>query len=90
MEPPPHEHTGPADVDCPGCLVKPKMARSAKYAWTVAGIAVTLLVIVLFLGLQSRGGIFVAGGGLFLIMMLACPLMMGGMMWMMMRTGHQH
>jgi len=90
MDRPPHEHTGPPDVDCPGCLVKPGLARSAKYAWAVTGIAFTILAVVVAVGLQSRGGVFAAGGGLVLLMILACPLMMGGMMWMMMRTGHRH
>ncbi|MBI2077118.1 MAG: hypothetical protein HYT80_01925 [Euryarchaeota archaeon] len=84
-----HSQHRTLDPDCPHCLVRPSMARSAKFAWAVTAIATGALVVVLFLGFQSRGGLFVAGGGLFLVMMLACPLVMGGMMWMMMR-GHQH
>ena len=81
---------GPANVDCPGCLVKPAMARFAKYAWTVTALAVAVLFIVFALGARGQAAWLTAGGGLFLILLLACPLMMGGMMWMMMRGGHHH
>jgi hypothetical protein len=85
-----HQKSGTMDPDCAHCLVRPKMARSAKYAWIVTGVTVLVLVAVLLIGATSQGGVLAAGGGLVLIMVLACPLMMGGMMWMMMRMGHQH
>lgn len=80
-----HEH---AMDDCPHCLMKPGAAGSAKVAWTIAVIAVLLLVGVFFYGVGSTGGNLLGVGGLALLAILACPLLMGGMMWFMMR--HQN
>lgn len=86
--PPPHEHGHAAQADCPQCLASPNRPGSAKVAWTVAAIAVLLLVGVFFYGASSRGGLILGAGGLGLLAIIACPLVMGGMMWMMMRKGH--
>lgn len=79
----PHSHAN--GESCPHCLVPPPANRSAKFAWTVAGIAVALLLAVFFLGgARSAGGTFLAGAsGLTLLAVLACPLGMGAMMWFM-------
>lgn len=72
-------------VNCPQCAAAPA-SRSAKVAWGVAAVAVALLVGVFLYGAASRGGLLLAGGGgLVLLALVACPLTMGGMMWMMMR-----
>lgn len=75
---------------CQHCLVPPPTNRSAKVAWTVAGVAVALLLAVFFLGGSTTlAGTSVAGvGGLTLLALLACPLMMGAMMWFMNKKGH--
>jgi predicted phage tail protein len=77
-----HAHGTP---DCPHCLVRPGGSGSAKVAWTIAIIAVILLVGVFFYGVGSTGGTLLGFGGLALLAILACPLVMGGMMWFMMR-----
>lgn len=83
----PDAPTHPAN--CQHCLVPPPAERSAKIAWTVAGVAVAILLAVFFLGANSAGGTLLAGaGGLSLLALLACPLTMGAMMWSMMRKRH--
>lgn len=85
----PLAHTHADGATCEHCLVPPPTNRSAKIAWTVAGIAVALLLIVFFMGANSAGGTLLAGaGGLSLLALLACPLTMGAMMWFMMKKGH--
>jgi predicted phage tail protein len=87
----PAKHDPRTHVDrsvCDHCLVPAPTDRSAKVAWTVAAIAVGLLIVVFFLGVGSAPGTLVAGSGFALVGMLLCPLVMGGMMWMMMRKGH--
>lgn len=74
--------------DCPACLVKPNASKSARVAWAVAVTALLLLVAVLFLRPGSTGGTLAGAGGLILLGTLLCPLVMGGMMWFMMRKGH--
>lgn len=82
-------HTHADGATCAHCLVPPPTNRSAKIAWTVAGIAVALLLVVFFLGASSTGGTLLAGaGGLGLLALLACPLTMGAMMWFMMKKQH--
>ena len=73
---------------CEHCLVPPPSNRSAKIAWTVAGIAILLLLIVFFLGVGSTPSTILAAGGFGLAGVLLCPLVMGGMMWFMMRKNH--
>lgn len=91
VAPAPHEgHTHAEGATCQHCLVPPPADRSAKIAWTVAGVAVALLLAVFFLGGSRTGaGTAVAGfGGITLLALLACPLMMGAMMWYMSKKGH--
>ncbi|MGH2625661.1 MAG: hypothetical protein ACRDHY_03295 [Anaerolineales bacterium] len=82
-----HHSHGNAEA-CPHCLADPRRPGSAKVAWAIAGIAVAALLVVLFLGIGSSGGNIVAFTALPLLAVLACPLVMGGMMWMMMRKQH--
>lgn len=83
---PAHTHADASShADCAACLVPLPNNRSSKIAWTVAGVAVALLVIVFFLGVGSRPSTLLAGGGLGLAVLLICPLTMGGMMWFMSR-----
>lgn len=87
--PNPAPHTHADGSTCAHCLVPPPTNRSAKIAWTVAGVAVALLLIVFFMGANSAGGTLLAGaGGLGLLALLACPLMMGAMMWSMTKKQH--
>lgn len=73
---------------CDHCLVPAPTNRSAKIAWIVAGVAVTLLIVVFFLGVGSTPSTLVAASGFGLVGVLLCPLVMGGMMWFMMRKKH--
>lgn len=85
----PAPHTQIDGATCAHCIVPAPTSRSAKIAWTVAGIAVALLLVVFFMGAGSTGGTLLAGaGGLGLLVLLACPLTMGAMMWFMMRKQH--
>ena len=74
--------------DCPHCRVQPGKPGTAKVAWIIAGIAVALLVAVFVAGFGTTTGNLFASGGLVLLVTLACPLVMGGMMFFMMRKGH--
>ena len=73
---------------CEDCLVPAPTNRSARIAWTVAAVAVALLIVVFFLGVGSAPSTFLAAGGFGLLGLLLCPVLMGGMMWMMMRNKH--
>lgn len=75
-------------ASCPHCAVQPGRSGSAKMAWAVAAVAVLLLVAVYFFGVGTSGGNLAASGGLVLLAVLACPLIMGAMMFMMMGEGH--
>lgn len=86
--PTPDKHAPSTHADgatCEHCIMPAPTNKSATIAWIVAGIATTLLIIVYFLGVGTRGGTIVAGTGFVLLGVLLCPLMMGGMMWFMMR-----
>lgn len=69
-------------------MVHPNRPGSAKIAWAVAAVAVALLLMVVFLKLGPTGNLAAGFGGVALLGLIACPLIMGGMMWMMMRKGH--
>lgn len=73
---------------CEHCLVPPPQNRSAKIAWGVAAIASGLLVLVFLSGIGSTTSTFLASGGVILLATLLCPIVMGGMMWFMMRKNH--
>ena len=83
----PHAHTTPQD-GCPDCLISPTRSRSELIAWSVAGVAVLLLIAVFFLGVGSNASTWIAAGGFGFLGLLLCPIVMGGMMWMMMKKGH--
>ena len=68
-------------------MVSSGKSGSAKVAWAIAVTAVLLLVGVFILGVGSAGGTALAVAGVPLLAVLVCPLVMGGMMWMMMRKG---
>lgn len=78
-------HTHADGATCDQCLVPAPTNRSAKIAWTVAAIAIALLIVVFFLGVGSWPSTLVAAGGFGLLGALLCPVVMGGMMWFMMR-----
>ncbi len=84
----PGEHVSGHMPVCPQCAMSPAKPGSAKVAWAVAGVAAILLLVVVFLKLGPSGNFAVGLSGLALLSIVACPLMMGGMMWMMMRKGH--
>lgn len=85
---PEHQHAHAALPDCPQCLVQPNKPGSAKVAWAIAGIAILLLLVVVFVKLGPAGNLAAGFGGVALLSLIACPLVMGGMMWMTMRKGH--
>lgn len=85
----PHKHAHP-HRDCPACLVPQKWTRGAKFAWTIAGVALVLLAIVFFAGIGSPGATWAGLGGVTILALVACPLMMGLMMWMMTRMDRRH
>lgn len=80
--------THPDNATCEHCLVPAPTNRSAKIAWTVASIAIALLILVFFLGVGSNPSTLLAAGGFGLLGMILCPIVMGGMMWVMMRKKH--
>lgn len=83
-----HLESGHDAKTCTHCAVDPRRNKSSLVAWIVAAVAV-LFAIIVFVS-RSGGTAFAIGGygSLGLLAILACPLMMGGMMWMMMRKGH--
>lgn len=86
MDPQPHSHA-PGET-CEHCLVAPPKSKSALAAWIIAGISTTLLILVYFTGIGTSRGTLLASGGFALAGVLICPLVMGGMMWFMMRRDH--
>lgn len=80
-----HAAHGTMRAGCPECMASMHRTKSAKIAWTVAAVAVLLLVGVFFYGASSRPGLALGAGGFALLAIIACPIMMGLMMWMMMR-----
>lgn len=84
-----HDRSKHADnATCEHCVVPAPTNRSARIAWTVAGLAIALLIVVFFLGIGSNPSTLLAAGGFGLLGMLLCPIIMGGMMWVMMRKKH--
>jgi hypothetical protein len=82
-----HQHA--AGQSCPDCLVDPRRNKSSLVAWIVAAVAVVFAILV-FVSRAGSAGSFIGGyGALGLLAILACPLMMGGMMFFMMR-GMKH
>lgn len=73
---------------CAHCVADPRRNRSSLIAWIVAAVAVTFAIVVYFGRAGSGASNLAAFGSLGILMLLACPLMMGGMMWMMMRKNH--
>lgn len=73
------------DDSCAHCLVDPKSSKSSLIAWIVAAIAVLFALLAWF----SKSGSFASAAGgygaLGLLVVLACPVTMGAMMWFMMR-----
>lgn len=80
----PHEHGAHQHADCPQCLMSPTRPGT-KLPWAIAAIAVALLLGVLFLGVGSAGATTLSFAAIPLLGVLVCPLVMGGMMWVMMR-----
>lgn len=82
--PAPHAHE---HESCPNCLINPSRSRSSLVAWIVAAAAVGFALLVWF----SRSGSLAANAGGFgalsLMAILVCPLVMGAMMFFMMRKG---
>jgi Na+/proline symporter len=82
----PHPH--PPGKACAHCVVDPRRNKSTLVAWVVAAVAVAFAVVVYVSKSGSVGSNLAGYGSLGLLALLACPLTMGGMMWMMMRKGH--
>ncbi len=87
-EPKPATHSHGAGESCSHCMVDPKRNRASLVAWIVAAVAVVFAIIVWFSKSGSFGSNFAGFGSFGLLALLVCPLMMGGMMWMMTRKGH--
>jgi high-affinity Fe2+/Pb2+ permease len=81
-----HQHAD--GKTCAHCVVDPRRNRSSLVAWIVAAVAVTFAIVVYVSRAGSGASNFAAFGSLGVLMLLACPLIMGGMMWMMMRKNH--
>ncbi|MEK6986238.1 MAG: hypothetical protein AABX89_07640 [Candidatus Thermoplasmatota archaeon] len=64
-------------------MVDPKRNKSSLVAWIVAGVAVVFAIVVYFSRAGSLGSNLAGGGSLALLAVLACPLIMGAMMFMM-------
>lgn len=81
-----HKH---ADGEaCAHCVVDPRRDRSSLVAWIVAAVAVVFAIVVYLSRAGSGASGFAAFGSFGILVLLACPLMMGAMMWMMKRKGH--
>ena len=89
-----HRHEGHAKdgpphdpKKCMHCAVDPRRNKSSLVAWIVAAVAVVFAIVV-FVSRSDSAAFNIGGyGALGLLAILACPLVMGGMMWMMMRKG---
>lgn len=81
-------HPGHVAENCPNCVVDPRRNKSSLVAWIVAAVAVAFALVVFFAKSGSFGSNLAGFGSLGLLAILACPLMMGGMMFFMMRKGH--
>ncbi len=73
---------------CNHCMVDLRRNRSNLVAWIVAALAVAFALLVYFSRAGSVGSNVGGLGSVALIGILVCPLIMGTMMWMMMRKGH--
>ena len=71
------------DALCPDCAVDPRRNRSSLVAWIVAAVAVVFAIIVFVSRSDGPASSFGGYGALGLLALLACPIVMGGMMWMM-------
>ncbi|MFA5943549.1 MAG: hypothetical protein WC876_03680 [Candidatus Thermoplasmatota archaeon] len=84
----PHGQPGHDGHSCSHCLVDPKRNKSSLVAWIVAGVAVAFALAVYFTKAGSFGNNLAGGGSIALLAILVCPLMMGVMMFFMMRKSH--
>ncbi len=80
---PGHGQEGHDMQSCGHCVVDPKRNKSSLVAWIVAGVAVVFAIVVYFSRAGSLGSNLAGGGSLALLAVLACPLIMGAMMFMM-------
>jgi hypothetical protein len=79
-----HQHEeGDRAAHCQHCLVHPSRSQSSLVAWIVAAVAVAFALIVFFS--RSGWGIAAGYGSFALLGVLVCPLVMGAMMFFMMR-----
>ena len=78
-----HEHAN--GTRCAHCLVDPQRSKSSLVAWIVAAVAVVFALVVFFSRAGSAGSNVAGFGSLALLSVLVCPLVMGAMMFFMMR-----
>ena len=81
-------HVHEAGEPCPQCLVDPKRSRSSLVAWIIAAVAVAVALVAVLARPGSLGFDIAGVSAVGLLVVLLCPLMMGAMMFMMMRSHH--
>lgn len=69
-------------------MVDPKRNRSSLVAWIVAAVAVVFAIVVFLTKGGTPTNIFAGYGTLVILALIACPLIMGGMMLRMHGKGH--